>query len=101
MSIAIQKGVDCLGRAIANMEYTLDNVLFKAKLWDMINQKPVNDRQRLIINRMLEDNFKGFINTSQYAKLTKCSNDTAFRDIQALKIRGILIQNPGGGRSTS
>lgn len=93
--------LDCLGRAISNAETTLGNVLFKAQLWDMINQKPVNDRQRLIINCMLEDDFEGFINTSKYAKLAKCSNDTALRDIQELKERGIFIQNPGGGRSTS
>ena len=93
--------LDCLGRAIADAETTLGNVLFKARLWDAINQKPVNERQRLIVNRMLEDDFEGFMNTSKYAKLTKCSNDTALRDIRALKERGILIQNPGGGRSTS
>ncbi len=93
--------LDCLGRAISNAEITLGNVLFKAQLWDMINQTPVNDRQRLIINRMLEDDFEGFMNTSKYAKLAKCSNDTALRDIQDLKERSIFIQNPGGGRSTS
>ena len=93
--------LDCLGRAISNAETTLGNVLFKAQFWDIVNQKPVNDRQRLIINRMLEDDFEGFMNTSKYAKLAKCSNDTALRDIQELKGRGIFIQNPGGGRSTS
>ncbi|MYI89596.1 MAG: DUF4172 domain-containing protein, partial [Gammaproteobacteria bacterium] len=84
-----------------NAESTLGNVLFKAQLWDTFNQKPVNERQRLIINRMFEDDFEGFMNTSKYAKLAKCSNDTALRDIQELKRRGIFIQNPGGGRSTS
>lgn len=93
--------LNCLGRSFSNAENTLGNVLFKAQLWDVINQKPVNDRQRLIINRMLEDDFEGFINTSKYAKLAKCSNDTALRDIQELKERGIFIQNPGGGRSTT
>ncbi len=93
--------LDCLGRAITNAETTLGKVLFKAKLWDSINQKPVNERQRRIINRMLEDGFEGFMNTSKYAKLAKCSNDTALRDIQELKERKIFIQNPGGGRSTS
>ena len=93
--------LDCLGRAISNAEITLGNVLFKAQLWDIINQKPVNDRQRLIINRILEDNFAGFMNTSKYAKLAKCSNDTALRDIQELKERGIFLQNSSGGRSTS
>jgi len=91
----------CLGRAIASSENSLSNVIFKAQLWNKINLKPVNERQRLIINRMLEDDFKGYINTSKYAKITKCSNDTALRDIQHLRDRGILIQNMGGGRSTS
>ncbi len=93
--------LDCLGRAIASAQTTLDHVLFKAQLWDNINQRPVNERQRMIINRMLEDNFAGFMNTAKYAKLAKCSNDTALRDIQALKARAIFIQNPGRGRSTS
>lgn len=93
--------LECLSRAISNSETTLANVLFKAKLWDIINKKPVNERQRIIINRMLEDNFIGYMNTSKYAKLAKCSNDTALRDIQELKDREVLIQNPQGGRSTS
>ena len=93
--------LDCLGRAIASAEDTLSAVLFKARLWEKINRRPVNERKRLIINRMLEDDFKGNMNTSKYAKLAKCSPDTALRDIQDLKLRGIFIQNPGGGRSTS
>jgi Fic family protein len=93
--------LDCLGRAISSAETTLGNVLFKDQLWDAINQMTVNERQRLIINRMLEDDFRGHMNTSKYAKLAKCSNDTALRDIQDLKAREIFIQNPGGGRSTS
>ena len=91
----------CLGRAISSAEVTLSTVLFKDRLMAKINQKQINDRQRLIINRMLEDDFKGYINTSKYAKLAKCSADTALRDIQDLKSYGFLIQNPGGGRSTS
>ncbi len=93
--------LDCLGRAIVGAEDTLSAVLFKAGLWEKINRQPVNERPRLIVNRMLEDGFKGNMNTSKYAKLAKCSPDTALRDIQDLKSRGIFIQNPGGGRSTS
>lgn len=93
--------LDCLGRAVSSSETTIGNVLFKAQLWDTINQRPVNERQRLIINKMLEDDFKGHMNTSKYARLAKCSKDTALRDIQDLKERGIFIQNPGRGRSTS
>lgn len=93
--------LDCLGRAITSAEDTLAAVLFKAHLWKKINQQSVNERQRLIINRMLENDFQGNINTSKYAKLAKCSTDTALRDIQELNTRGIFIQNSGGGRSTS
>ena len=93
--------LDCLGRAIASAETTLGHVFFKAKLWEKINQHPINERQKVIINRMLADDFKGHMNTSKYAKLAKCSNDTALRDIQNLKTRNIFIQNPSGGRSTS
>ena len=90
----------CLGRAIDDADRTLATVLHKAKLWERINRRAVNDRQRLVINRML-NGFKGFLNTSKYAKLAKCSTDTALRDIRELLSRGILLQNPGGGRSTS
>lgn len=93
--------LDCLGRAISNAEESFGKVLFKAQLWDKVNHYPVNDRQRLIINRMLEDNFVGHMSTSKYAKLAKCSTDTALRDIQDLISREIFIQNLGGGRSTS
>lgn len=95
--------LDCLGRAISNANDILSHVLFSANLWNKINQhpNPINERQRIIINMMLDREFKGFMNTSKYAKLAKCSTDTALRDIQDLKIREILIQNPGAGRSTS
>ncbi len=92
--------LECLERAIADADKTLATVLSKSKLWQQINRNPVNNRQRLVINRML-DGFKGFLSTSKYAKLAKCSSDTALRDIRELLERGILIQNPAGGRSTS
>jgi Fic family protein len=93
--------LDCLDRSLESAEQGFSRVLVKSKFWGKINQQPVNERQRLVINRMLEEDFKGNMNTSKYAKLAKCSNDTALRDIQELKNRGILIQNDGGGRSTS
>ena len=93
--------LDCLERAIFRAEEEVSNVLFKAQFWSKINQKSINQRQRLIITRMLESDFKGYMNTSKYAKLAKCSKDTALRDIQDLKSREVFIQNPGSGRSTS
>jgi Fic family protein len=92
--------LNCLDHAIDGADQTLAAVLHKAALWQRINHKPVDDRQRLVINRMLND-FQGFLSTSKYAKLAKCSADTALRDMRELLGRGILIQNPGGGRSTS
>ena len=93
--------LDCLGRAISQTEYTLSRVIYKAKLWEMIRRFLINDRQQLVIARMLDDSFIGHMNTSKYATIAKCSNDTALRDIQELRQWDIFIQNPGGGRSTS
>jgi Fic family protein len=90
----------CLDRAIDAAEALLAAGLRKADLWHRINPHPVNERQRLVINRLLDD-FKGFLTTSKYAKLARCSDDTALRDIRELVERGVLVQNPGGGRSTS
>jgi len=90
----------CLDRAITGADVTLAAVLNKARMWERINQRPINERQRLAINRML-DGFKGFLSSSKYAKLAKCSQDTALRDIRELLDRNILLPNPGGGRSTS
>lgn len=92
--------LDCLGHAIDAADASLGSVLSKAKLWQRINPQPVNDRQRTVINRMLGD-FEGHLTTSKYAKLVKCSADTALRDIRELLDRGIIVRNPGGGRSTS
>ncbi|MCF7849794.1 MAG: Fic family protein [Kiritimatiellales bacterium] len=92
--------LECLGRAISGAQGTLATVLRKARIWGEVNKKQVNERQRKVINRLL-GNFEGHLNTSKYAKLAKCSNDTALRDIRELLDRGILIQNPAGGRSTS
>jgi Fic family protein len=75
-------------------------VLHKARLWETVNQAPVNERQRKVINRLL-DGFEGKLTSSKYAKLAKCSEDTALRDIRMLLERGLLIKNEAGGRSTS
>jgi Fic family protein len=90
----------CLGRAVAGAEAGLASVLRKAKVWEQINTlSPVNERQRKVINRLL-DGFEGKLSTSKYAKLAKCSGDTALRDIKILLDRGLLIQEEGGGRNT-
>ncbi len=96
----LQWFLGCLDRAIIRAESTLAVVLFKSRFWDVVNRSPVNPRQQAVINRLL-DGFEGKLTTSKYAKLAKCSTDTALRDIQQLLGRGVLFQNEGGGRSTS
>jgi Fic family protein len=80
--------------------HTLGAVLAKARFWERIKDVRLNDRQRLVIKRLL-DGFEGKLMSSKYAKLAKCSQDTAHRDILALVERGVLVQNPEGGRNTS
>ena len=90
----------CLGRAIDGAQSTLGAVLAKARFWERMQGVPLNDRQRLVLHRLL-DGFEGKLTTSKYAKLAKCSQDTALRDMLPLVERGILVRNPAGGRSTS
>jgi Fic family protein len=92
--------LQCLGRAIDGAQVTLESVLSKARFWETFRDAPLNDRQRLVVNRLL-DGFAGKLTTMKYGKLAKCSHDTALRDIAALVERGMLMRNPEGGRSTS
>ena len=90
----------CLGRAIEGAEIMLGNVMRKARFWERVGSSKVNDRQRLVLNKLL-DGFEGKLTTSKWAKLTKSSQDTAYRDILELVDRGVLARGPEGGRSTS
>lgn len=92
--------LECLGRAIDRAQETLAGILRKARIWEKANAAKINDRQHKVLTRMLDD-FEGHLNTSKYAKLAKCSTDTALRDIRSLLNIELIIQNPGGGRSTS
>ena len=92
--------LECLGRAIDGAETLLASVLTKARFWEGIGASPLNDRQRLILNKLL-DGFEGKLTSSKWAKLTKSSQDTAQRDITDLVQRGILVRSEEGGRSTS
>jgi len=92
--------LDCLGRAIDGAQTTLGTVLAKARFWESVRGVSLNERQTLVLNRLL-DGFEGKLTTSKYAKLTKSSQDTALRDILPLVERGILVRGLEGGRSTS
>jgi Fic family protein len=90
----------CLQRAIAGSQETLSAVLEKAHFWERYAQESLNERQIKVLNRLL-DGFEGKLTTSKWAKLAKCSQDTAYRDILDLVQRGALQKDSGGGRSTS
>ncbi|MES2217287.1 MAG: Fic family protein [Pseudomonadota bacterium] len=91
---------NCLKRAIAASEEILQAVLAKARFWEANRDVEFNKRQRKVINRLL-DGVEGKLTTSKWAKLAKCSQDTALRDIDNLLARKILTKNEAGGRSTS
>ncbi|MBT3278023.1 MAG: Fic family protein [Phycisphaerales bacterium] len=91
----------CLDRSIDAADTMLAAILRKAQLWQKINTKPVNDRQRKVINRMLEHDWEGNLKSSKYARIAKCSPDTALRDIKELLEREVLVKTESGGRSTS
>lgn len=90
----------CLGRAFDAAGTTLESVFRKAHFWEDYSDTKFNDRQRAVLNRLL-DGFEGKLTSSKWARLTKVSQDTASRDIDDLVKRGILLKNSGGGRSTS
>jgi Fic family protein len=90
----------CLDRAIEGAQQILAGIFRKARFWETHSRKPFNDRQRLILNRLF-DGFEGKLTSSKWAKMAKCSQDTALRDIDDLVKRGVLLKEPGGGRSTS
>lgn len=90
----------CLGRALAESDDTLSGIIRKAKFWERFAQAGLNARQVKVLNRML-DGFEGKMTSSKWAKLAKCSQDTAHRDIQDLVDKAALKKGASGGRSTS
>jgi Fic family protein len=90
----------CLSRAIDRAGDTLAAVIHKARFWEKHAGESFNERQTKVLNLML-DAFEGKLTSSKWAKLAKCSQDTAYRDITDLVTRGVLGKDPAGGRSTS
>lgn len=91
----------CLQQALGDARTLLARVLRKARFTDRARSHGVNQRQETILMRMLEPTWEGNMTTSKYARLTKCHQDSALRDIRQLVSWGLLVRNPGGGRSTS
>lgn len=92
--------LNCLYRALISTEETLKRILYKTEFWDKHKETILNSRQRLMLNKLL-DGFEGKLRTSKWAKITKCSADTALRDIKDLIDKGILEPEGSGGRSTN
>jgi Fic family protein len=92
--------IGCMGRSLERAEETMSAVLRKARVWQSVGNAGLNERQRTVLNRLL-DGFEGKLTSSKYAKMAKCSSDTALRDIRDLMDRGVLLKNRGGGRSAS
>ena len=92
--------IACLGRAIEASMTSLGSVVHKAQVFQSVTGAPLNERQRLVLNRLI-DGFEGHLTSSKWASLAKCSTDTALRDITDLVERRLLVKNPGGGRGTS
>jgi Fic family protein len=96
----LQWFLGCLDRAFDGAETMLASVLKKANFWKIHTGESFNDRQRAMIERLL-NGFEGNLTSSKWAQLAKCSQDTALRDIDNLVSRGILTKDAAGGRSTS
>jgi Fic family protein len=92
--------LDCLGRTIDNAQETVASAITRVKFWDEIADVPLNARQRKVIRRLVSG-FEGKLTTAKWSKMTKCSQDTALRDISHLIENRILERSSAGGRSTS
>jgi Fic family protein len=92
--------LNCLLHAIENSEKILEKIIKKHYFWVKHSRVSLNDRQRKILNMLLDD-FHGVLNTTKWAKIGKCSQDSALRDIQYLIEKEILIKSEQGGRSTN
>lgn len=95
----LQWFLTCLDHSFNQAEETLTNVLDRARFWEKHAGENLNDRQRLMLTRLLDD-FEGKLTSGKWASIAKCSPDTALRDITDLLERGILERDAGGGRST-
>ncbi len=92
--------LNCLMNALLSTESILSKVLFKAEFWNKYSKIILNERQRLLLNKLI-DGLDGKLTSSKWAKIAKCSSDTALRDIQDLIDKDILRKEDAGGRSTN
>ena len=92
--------LSCFEKALDSTEETLSLVKRKAAFWESHRDVSFNERQRKLLN-MQFDGFFGKLTSSKWAKIAKCSSDTALNDINDLIAKGILRKAEKGGRSTN
>lgn len=80
---------NCLINALKATSLILIRVLFKADFWQTHIDTAINDRQRKLLNKLM-DGFDGKLTSSKWAKIAQCSKDSAVRDINDLIDKGIL-----------
>jgi Fic family protein len=91
----------CYARAIKHSDDLLNGVFSKAEFWRTHAQDKLTDRQKKVINRLLDagpDGFEGGLTTQKFASMTHCSRVTAYRELDQLHVMGIL-KRVGQGRS--
>ena len=96
--------LDCCQRAIDRSDKIIGHVLAKADFWQKHAQTVMNERQKKVVNRLLDagkEGFEGGLTTRKYVSMANVSRATAFREISELLEKGILRQNPAKGRSVS
>lgn len=100
MTLWVEWFLGCFKRAIEDSEEVLEPVLAKARFWERHADEPFNERQRAMVNRLL-NGFEGKLTWSKWARIGKCSQDTALGDIDNLVDRRILLKESAVCRSTS
>ena len=90
--------IHCLDHSLDSALVEFDNIFHKSVVWETLQPYSVNERQRKVINKLF-DHFEGKLTTKKYAKLAKCSHDTALRDIKQLVEYGVMEQSISSGRN--
>ncbi len=92
--------LNCLINALKSTDGILNRVLYKADFWSKHSKTIINERQKKVLNKLL-DGFEGKLTSMKWAKIAKCSKDTAIRDINDLIHKKVLQKESAGGRSTN
>jgi Fic family protein len=92
--------LNCFKNAMLSTQNATQKILCKAAFWKFHEHTPINERQRLMLNKLFDD-FEGKLQTSTWAKIVKTSTDTALRDLKDLVEKGILKQTDDRGRNAN